>query len=322
MIRKLLAIAGNTFVETVRQPVYGVVLAATLFLMIFNVALAAYTLSDDDKLLTELNLSTLLLSGLFLASFSATSVVSREIDNKTVLTVISKPVTRFVFLAGKFLGLMAACSLAFYLSFLGFLFSMFHRVLQTSADQWHMPVIVFGLGGAILTCIVAGVRNYVSGKEFITTALKLGTPVLTVGVIACTFLGRSWELQPLSKGLPEPGILLAAFLILCAVLVLAAIALAASTRLGQLPTLMICVGVLVVGLITDYLLSNRAQTSLLARVVYRVIPNFNLFWIVDAVNNNQPIPMSYAAYVVLYAGLLTGAALLVGVALFQRREVG
>jgi len=320
--RKLLAIAANTFTETVRQPVYGVLLGATLLLMIFNVGLAGYTLSDDDKLLTELGLSTLLLSGLFLSSFSATSVLTREIDNKTVLTVISKPVNRPVFIAGKYLGLMAALSLAFYLCFLGFLFSMQHRVLQTSAMEFHQPVLVFGLGGALVTCVIAGIRNYLTGKEFITTALAIGTPLLTVGAVACAFLGRSWELQPAVKGLPGTAVFAAAFLVFCAVMVLAAIALAASTRLGQVLTLVVCLGVLVGGLTTDYLLSELAGRSMVADFFYRVIPNFNFFWIVDAVNNEQPIPVTYPIYVVGYAVLMCGSALLVGAALFQRREVG
>lgn len=322
MFRKLFAIAANTFTETVRQPVYGVVVGATLLLMIFNVGLAAYTLKDDDKLLTELGLSTLLLSGLFLASFSATSVLTREIDNKTVLTVVSKPISRPVLIVGKFVGLVTALLLAFYLCFLGFLYSIQHKVLQTSADEWHQPVLVFGLGGTLLTCAIAGIRNYLSGKEFITTALWIGTPLLTVGAVACVFLGRSWELQSWTEGLPGPAVLLSAALIFCALVVLAAIALASSVRLGQVLTLTVCIGVLVTGLITDYLLSERAESALLADLVYRLVPNFNFFWIIDAVNNDQSVPLEYCVYVITYTGLLSTAALLVAIALFQRREVG
>ena len=117
MVGKLLAISINTFLETIRQPIFGVVLATTLLLMMLNVSLAAYTLDDDDKLLTELGLSTLLLSGLFLASFSATSVLTREVEVKTVLTVISKPVSRWLFILGKYLGLLAGLALAFYICF-------------------------------------------------------------------------------------------------------------------------------------------------------------------------------------------------------------
>jgi hypothetical protein len=322
VLSRLVAIAANTFLETIRQPIYAVVLVATLFLMIMNVGLAAFTLEDDDKLLTELGLSTLLLSGLFLSSFSATSVLTREIENKTVLTVVSKPVSRPIFLAGKYLGLLAALILAYYVCFLGFFFSIQHKVLQTSADPWHYPVLVFGLGAVLIACVAAGIANFLYGKEFVAVALWVGTPLLTIGALASCFFEREWEFQSFWEGFPDPQILVAAFLIFCAVMVLSAIALAASTRLGQVMTLLICLAVLMVGLISDYLLSELAERAIWASALYKHIPNFSLFWVVDAVNAENPIPARYVGYVVLYASLMAGAALLLGVALFQRREVG
>ena len=114
MVQRFLALANNTFVETVRQPIYAVLLLATAAMLVLNVSLAGFTLEDDDKLLLDLGLSTLMLSGLFLSAFSATGVLTREIENKTVLTVISKPVGRPLFILGKFAGLLAALLLAFY----------------------------------------------------------------------------------------------------------------------------------------------------------------------------------------------------------------
>lgn len=322
MFRKAGAIAVNTFLETVRQPVFGVAVGATLLLMILNVGLAAFTLDDDDQLLAEIGLSVLLLSGLFLASFSATSVLTREIENKTVLTVISKPISRPVFLLGKFLGLLGALTVAYYVCFLGFFFSIQHKVLQTSADPWHWPVLTFGLGGAILTCIIAGIRNYWSGKDFMASALSVGVPLLTLGALLTCFFKREWEFQGFLNGLPNPNVLLAAALIYCAVVMLAAIALAASTRVGQIMTLLICVCILVCGLISDYVLSEAAERSRLADIIYRHLPNFNIFWVIDAVNQKQSIPASYIGMTAGYAAFFAVAALLVGVALFERREVG
>ena len=322
MLTKFLALAANTFVETIRQPIFGVVVVATLILMPLNVGLAAYTLKDDDKLLVELGLSTLLLSGLFLSSFSATSVLTREIENKTVLTVVSKPVSRSLFLAGKYMGLFWALALAFYICFLGFIFSIQHKVLQTSADEWHAPVLVFGFGGVILPLLIAAFRNFLNGKDVTTTAVLIGTPMLTIGAILTCFLGRNWELQPFSEGAPGVAVIMAGFLVFCAVMVLAAIALAVSTRLGQVMTLLTCLAVLLVGLITDYLLADAAAKSTVADIAYNHIPNFSFFWVIEAVNDGRGIPVAYFAYTSLYALLIVVAALLMGTALFQRREVG
>ena len=77
MWNKLWGIIVNSFTETIRQPIYGTLLLVTTGLMILNVGIAGYTLDDDNKLLKDLGLSTLLLSGLFLAAFSAAGIISQ-----------------------------------------------------------------------------------------------------------------------------------------------------------------------------------------------------------------------------------------------------
>lgn len=166
MLGRFLTLARATFLETIRQPIFGILLLVTAGLLILNVSLAGFTLDDDDKLLLDLGLSTLLLSGLFLSAFSASGVISREIDNKTVLTVISKPVSRPVFILGKFAGLLAALSLAFYLNFLVFLLAERHGVLEKTGDPWDMPVLVFGFGSLFIAVVVAGFCNYFYGSGF------------------------------------------------------------------------------------------------------------------------------------------------------------
>lgn len=318
----MLAIMATTFTETVRQPIFGIVLLATLLLMPLNVGLAAFTLKDDNKLLLELGLSTLLLSGLFLASFSASSVLTREIENKTVLTVISKPVSRPVFLMGKYFGLILALALAYFIGFLGFFMSVQHKVLESSADEWHWPVLVFGPGMLMAVFVVAGIYNFFRDKPFISTVFKLGTPLLTLGAIATCFLGRAWEVVPFNLGSVGIEVFKAAFLVFCSVMILTAVALAASTRVGQVMTLLICLAVLMVGLISDYLLSQAAQVSSLAHAVYALIPNFSIFWIIDAVNAEIVIPFKYVGMTAAYATAVSLSALFFGAALFQRREVG
>ena len=107
MIEQLLAIDRNTFFESIRQPIVLVVLIiASVFLILSN-PLAAFTMEDDQRMLIDIGMATVFLSGTLLAAFVATGVLTREIENKTALTVISKPVGRPVFVIGKFLGVAA-----------------------------------------------------------------------------------------------------------------------------------------------------------------------------------------------------------------------
>ncbi len=325
MFQRFYTLALNSFVETIRQPIYGVILVATTALMILNVSLAAFTLQNDNKLLIDLGLSTLLLSGLFLSAFSASGVISREIENKTVLTVVSKPISRPLFILGKFAGLSAAMAVACYLSTLVFVLSVRHGVLQNTSDPWDAPVLVLGTGSVVLSIIVGGYCNYFYSKHFGAMVIKILVPTLTAAVLLVGFFDEHWELIPFASNYVGGQVIIAAYLVSIAVMMTVAVAVAASTRLGQVMTLVVCTAVLGLGVITDYALGQHAETSTLAAIAYGAIPNVGPFWVVDGLVAGQAetsVTASYVAYVTLYGALLTTGILGLAVALFQKREVG
>lgn len=336
MLTKIFAIATNTFLETIRQPIYGIILSLTCMMMVLNVSLAAYTLSDDNLFLRDLGLSTMLISGLFLASFSAAGVLNREIENKTVLTILSKPVSRPVLIAGKFIGLISALTTACYIAAVTMLLVIRHKVLQNTTDPWDWPVIIFGLTPVLITIVVSGVGNYLHGWQFSSTVVFLLTPLLTVGFGLVTIIDPKWNLQIPHLG--EANLLGGILLILMMVWIIAAAAMAVSCRLGQVATLTICVVLLMVGLTSDYFLGQNqiadagffgqpSVSAMLAWVAYRVVPNLGIFWVADALAMGkniagQDIGIGYIMSALGYALLYIVAILMIGVAVFQKREVG
>ena len=113
MFSLLLTIARNTFRESVRQPVVLIINGVAVFLLIMANPLSAYTLEDDQRMLLDIGLATIFAAGSILAAFVASDAISREIDDKTVLTVVSKPVVRPVLVVGKFLGILGVLLMAF-----------------------------------------------------------------------------------------------------------------------------------------------------------------------------------------------------------------
>jgi ABC-2 type transport system permease protein len=332
MFQRFFTVARNTFFETIRQPIFGVILLTTAGLLVLNVSLAAFTLDDDNKLLLDLGLSTLLLSGLFLSAFSATGVLSREIENKTVLTVVSKPISRPVFFLGKYAGLLTALLLAFYLCFLVFVLCQRHGVMQRSSDPYDEPVLVFGCGSVVLSLIAGAFANYFYGKHFVTTALTFLTPLLTLSVVSLTVLDKHFDVIPFFSEFVGGQQILAAYLVMLTLVVTSALALTASTRLGQVLTLLVCTFFLALGIAADSAFwqsadAYRAGTggSFLALIAYHVTPNFGPFWIIDGLYGESmetAVPFNYIGMATAYAALLTVGILNVGIALFQRREVG
>lgn len=331
MLTKLWGIIVNSFTETIRQPIYGVLVFLTIGVLTLNVWLAMFTLevdsanpnlAGDTKMLKDLQLSTLLLSGLFLAAFSAAGILSREIENKTVLTVVSKPVPRPIFLFGKFTGLLGAMALAFYLCAIVFLLTIRHKVMERASDQFDLPVIISGVGALVISILVAAFCNYFYGMHFGTTVTTLLLFLLTIALAIVALIDPKGQMQRFGQDFIDGQLVGAAALVFAMIMVLTAAAVAVSTRCGQVMTLVVCGLVLTIGLTSDSLFGQYRETSKLAQVSYWISPNLAFLWVSDALTQGSHITFRYVSTAFGYAMLLVTAWLLIGVALFQKREVG
>lgn len=318
----LWTIARNAFLESIRQPVHAVLICGAILAHVLNVNVAGYTLDDDSKLLVDLGLSTMFLAGLLMAAFTATSVLSREIENKTVLTVVSKPVTRPQVVLGKFLGVSAALTTAYWLLTMVFLLTVRHRVQASvrAEDIFDLPVIAFSLLAGAVTLGFSGLTNYLYRWPFPSTFSLTAAVATTVawGLVCC--IDRNWRPQHPATDF-DPQLVIGLTMVLEAVLVLAAIAVAASTRLGQLSTLLVCSGLFLVGLVGEYFLS-LAGDGWWVRPVAAIIPNLQFFWPADALTQGNPITPAHLATVTAYATTLVAGILALAVILFQDRDVG
>ena len=111
---KALAIASNTFREAVRQPFYLLVLVIVVALIGLHYFLPFFTLdaTGEMQMFKDVCLSYILFGLLVTALLLASKVVDEEIENRTTLTLMSKPVRRYQLILGKFVGVMAAVTLA------------------------------------------------------------------------------------------------------------------------------------------------------------------------------------------------------------------
>jgi ABC-type Na+ efflux pump permease subunit len=105
---RALTIARSTCREALHLPVLHVIGIGSVVLLAIVGQLPRFTLSiyDDIKMLKDLAIATASLCGMLVAVFTAVHVITSEIENWTVVTVLSKPVRRWEFVVGKFLGLV------------------------------------------------------------------------------------------------------------------------------------------------------------------------------------------------------------------------
>ncbi len=320
-MHKLFTIAKNTFIETLRQPVYSVIIVAALFLFFMSPSITMYTMSDDNKLLREIGLSTLFLTSLFIAIFSASGAVAEEIENKTIETILSKPVQRPIFIVAKFLGVTGAVVLAHYICTIALLMAIRHGVLETVNDTHDWTVL--GAAGVIigLAFLLTAFFNYAYDWKFSSTAIVLTGIFGTLGIVFLYFIDREWQFNPQGNGINGLDVYGSVLLLLGAIIIVA-LAVALSARFNIVVTLSACVGVFLLGLISDYAFGRFAQTHLWAKIGRFLVPNLQIFWISDAIYEGSEVPLKYIMISASYALCYTTAILALAVALFQRRQVG
>ncbi len=318
---KLLTIAKNTFIETLRQPIYAIIIAAALLLFFLSPSLTMYTMSDDNKLLREIGLSTLFLTSLFIAIFSASGAVAEEMENKTITTVLSKPVQRPIFIVAKFLGVAGAVVLAHYICTIALLMAIRHGVLETASDTHDWTVLSTAAVIFIGTLLLSAFFNYSYDWKFSSTAIVLASILATLGLLFLAFIDRDWQFNPRNNGINTVDIYGSVLLLLAAVIIVA-LAVALSARFNIVVTLSACIGVFLLGLISDYTFGRFAQTRLWAKIGRFLVPNLQIFWISDAIYEGSQVPLKYILITASYALCYTTAILAIAVALFQRRQVG
>jgi len=318
---KLFVLAKNTFTETLRQPIYAVLITVALFLFFMSPPLTMYTMSDDNKLLREIGLSTLFLTSLFIAIFSASGAVAEEIENKTITTVLSKPVKRPIFIIAKFIGVTAAVALAHYICTLAFLMAVRHGIIESVNDTCDWTVIDTAIAVIVLSFTLSAFFNYIYDWRFSSTAIVLTAVFATVGMIFLYFIDRNWQFNPQENRFDRLDIYGSILLFLAAVII-AALAVALSTRFNIVVTLSACIGLFMLGLVSDYTFGRLADNHLWAKVCYFLVPNLQIFWISDAIYEGSVVPIKYVLITAFYAIGYIAAILALAIALFQRRQVG
>ena len=101
------AIAANTVRDAVRNRVLYVLVFFSLVMIGTSVLLATLSYVERERILQDVGLGAIRFFGAAIAIFMGVGLIHREVERRTIYTILSKPVTRAQFLAGKYLGLVA-----------------------------------------------------------------------------------------------------------------------------------------------------------------------------------------------------------------------
>lgn len=310
--------------ELVRQPVFLLLMTVSCVFEIFLATPYYFAFGDEPKLVKNSVLAVMFLTGLFGAVLSASASLAREIRSGTALAVLSKPVGRAQFLLAKYFGLILALTFLTYANMVAALITS--RMAFDAYGETDLAAIGIFAAGGILAYALAGFSNFFLRRPFVSDAVFAFVAMLTLAAFVI-FQFTSQKVSANEPGAVDWRMVPAAILILFALWMLAALALACSTRLDMIPTLAICSGFFLIGLISDYVyhqLGGKMEGGgpWWATTLYTIIPNWQNFWLADALETGRStFHWGYVGKAFAYAACYVGAVLAVAVMFFEEREL-
>jgi ABC-type transport system involved in multi-copper enzyme maturation permease subunit len=184
---KIKAIALNTFKEAIRDRILYVIFFFAAVCFLFSRILALLTVGDQVKIITDVGLAALSFFGALMAILVGTGLVYKEIDKKTLYTLLSKPIHRFQFLLGKYFGMILTLFVMLFLMTILFLILLFFHTFRI---EWQIFAAVFLIFCEL--CLITSVAILFS---------CFSTPILSsIYTLSFYLIGHlSWGLETLIR---------------------------------------------------------------------------------------------------------------------------
>ena len=305
-------IAKAAFLEALRPGFHAVLLLTGIALIAVSPVLSAFALGDENSLLIDISLSSMLAVGVFLGAFTAASSLGDEIRRRTIMVLLSKPIPRWSLILGKFLGITLALSLAQISWMATLLLAIRHRTIHSRLQVDETPVLLLAFCGLSLSLIFAAWKHR-QGHSLPAHLSKSCSLLLGISAVIAISQNPSGDwISPLR--IVEPSVFAAMIMVHLTVLILAAVALTASTRLPTPATLAVTLGTLMSGVIVGSIGRDYSWV--------RMFPDLQRLWISDGLIRGGSVSPEALGWAMLWTALVISAILSLGVALFARRDVG
>ncbi|HLJ11147.1 MAG TPA: ABC transporter permease [Planctomycetaceae bacterium] len=189
-------IARATAKEAIRQPVFSLLLALSLMMLVLNTFVPFFSLGDDVKMLEICGLATILISGMLMAIWTSSISIADEIEGKTAMTLLSKPINRRQFIVGKFVGIQTAVLvlvLPIIAAFWGLIvYKMFYDARESAAETTLQAALLEAY--KILPPVVLSLLE-ISVMSAISVAISTRLPMV-VNMVTCLAIFVVGHLTP------------------------------------------------------------------------------------------------------------------------------
>jgi hypothetical protein len=290
-------------------------------LMVIWIVVPFFTFGEDYLMVKQLGYDTIMLAAVVFGCLGASLSISEEIEGRSAITVMSKPVSRRQFMLGKFAGILLGCLFLF-----GLLAVVFQEVLVVK--HWWDKLDWVDVNKKELTSSAAAQIGVVPTPAFLLRWVD------EAGVSeSMTHFLRGVAQWTAHAGDTLPGLALC----FSQVMVLVALAVALATRVPVVINLVTVLVVFFLAHLTPVLLSIAARAGheadtpvskilgFVAQVFDTVLPDLGAFSMDPALLSEAPPPtdmfLRYVGSVTLYGVVYTGIMLLIGLVLFEDRDL-
>jgi hypothetical protein len=315
------AVAYAAFRESCRQPMFWLIIAAADGLIWFSVVVPYFTFGDDYKMMKQIGFDMVMLASVLFGVLASSMSISEEIEGRTAVTLMSKPVNRRQFLIGKFVGIVMAC------------------LVMSLLLSWT------------LTPALRAMREFDPINNAADPADPLGAPTAAV-VDPMTLEAQKTVVPPFQRAVPSAqgkmvargaglwfsdalahtfGVILG----FGQVMILVAIASALATRLTFVVNIVICLLVYFLGHLAPVIVQATQQAQgagaavglvgFIGKLFNTLLPSLESFNMSRAIIRETELPLwQFATYVFTvfgYSLIYTAIALIVGLLLFEDRDL-
>ncbi len=191
-------IARATCKEAVRQPVFAAMMVLALALLVLNTFIPFFSFGEDVKMLKDCGLATILITSTLLAVWTASTSIADEIEGKTAMTLLSKPINRRQFVVGKYLGIVTAVLWLMVPVCLTFLPLIFYKTYEYDAREASKDSVTAAMAIADAVQIVPGlILSFLEVAILAAVSVAISTRLpMVVNMVVCLAIFVVGHLTP------------------------------------------------------------------------------------------------------------------------------
>jgi ABC-type transport system involved in multi-copper enzyme maturation permease subunit len=199
---RIFVLAKNVFLEMVRDRVLYILALYALLLVGAKFILPELAAASEAKILLDFGLAAMSVIGTIIAIFIGTGLLNKEIEKRTILVLISKPVSRSEIIVGKFFGLSAVLAILIII-----MTGMYLGCLQITQTSYSFPSIIIAAAFILLQlCLIVAVAITFGSftSSLLATALTFGISLMgntTQDLLKLSSINGSSSVKYLSQAL-------------------------------------------------------------------------------------------------------------------------